>query len=222
MGPDANGPGGAIAATAAAALASNRRYAPDALLPVPGASGGGGGPAGTGAKPAALRCLRVSPCGRHLAAGDARGNLRVFSLVTLQLVMLKEAHDAEILSLDYSAPSLDGVCYLASSSRDMLVHVYDMSRGYELVGTCDAHSGAVTAVRFSAHGGLLALLSCSADKSVVFRWVLGRSWYAASQYACREAKLDAGPGRQLLQLLQIYGNIILQGRPSFLVLGEAG
>ncbi|GIL68031.1 hypothetical protein Vafri_21318 [Volvox africanus] len=159
---------------ASGAAPGNRRYAPDAPLPVPGYTGGttSGGAAGAAAvKPVALRCLRVSPCGRHLATGDTRGNLRVFSLTTLQLLMLKEAHDAEILSLDYSPPSLDGACYLVSGSRDTFVHVYDMSRGYELVGTCDAHGGAVTAVRFSAHGGRLALLSCSADKSVVFRLV---------------------------------------------------
>ncbi|GIL94985.1 hypothetical protein Vretimale_1100 [Volvox reticuliferus] len=164
--------GGSNAAGGAAA--GNRRYAPDAPLPVPGSSGGGTSGGGTGVaavKPVALRCLRVSPCGRHLATGDTRGNLRIFSLATLQLLMLKEAHDAEILSLDYSPPSLDGACYLVSGSRDTFVHVYDMSRGYELVGTCDAHGGAVTAVRFSAHAGRLALLSCSADKSVVFRLV---------------------------------------------------
>ncbi|GLI61045.1 hypothetical protein VaNZ11_003198, partial [Volvox africanus] len=164
--------GGSNAASGAAP--GNRRYAPDAPLPVPGSTGGAtsGGAAGAATvKPVALRCLRVSPCGRHLATGDTRGNLRVFSLTTLQLLMLKEAHDAEILSLDYSPPSLDGACYLVSGSRDTFVHVYDMSRGYELVGTCDAHGGAVTAVRFSAHGGRLALLSCSADKSVVFRLV---------------------------------------------------
>ncbi|GLC59459.1 hypothetical protein PLESTB_001489800 [Pleodorina starrii] len=157
------------AAPVAATGGGNRRYAPEAPVGAGGAAGGGG--AGGAPKPVVLRCLRVSPCGRHLATGDARGNLRVFNLATLQLMMLKEAHDAEILSLDYSPPSLDGSCYLASGSRDMFVHVYDMSRGYELVGTCDAHGGAVTAVRFSCHGGKLALLSCSADKSVVFRLV---------------------------------------------------
>ncbi|KXZ55391.1 hypothetical protein GPECTOR_3g517 [Gonium pectorale] len=132
---------------------------------------GPGLPGAAAAKHVALRCLRVSPCGRHLATGDSRGNLRVFSTATLQQLLLREAHDAEVLSLDYSQPSMDGACYLASGSRDALVHVYDMSRGYELVGTCDAHGGPVTAVRFSSSGGRMALLSCSADKSVVFRRV---------------------------------------------------
>ncbi|KAG2501853.1 hypothetical protein HYH03_000351 [Edaphochlamys debaryana] len=150
---------------AAQAPAPNRRCAPDAPLPVPG------GAANNAPAPVSLRCLRVSPCGRHLATGDSRGNIRVYSLATLQLLLLREAHDAEVLSLDYSPPALDGTMYLASGSRDMLVHVFEVSRGYELVGTCDAHGGAVTAVRFSSSGSRLALLSCSADKSVVFRHV---------------------------------------------------
>ncbi len=64
----------------------------------------------------------------------------------------------------------DANTHTTRAGRDALIHVFDMSRGYELVGTCDAHSGPVTAVRFSASGGRMALISCSADKSVVFRW----------------------------------------------------
>ncbi|PNH12931.1 Mitogen-activated protein kinase-binding protein 1 [Tetrabaena socialis] len=158
--------GGAPPSAAAAAAAAQRRCGPDAPLRPPGG-------AAPGAPPPAvtLRCLRVSPCGRHLAAGDSRGNLRIYDLATFRLLLAKEAHDAEILSLDYSPPALDGSCYLASGSRDMLVHVYDTAAGYELAGTCEAHGAAVTAVRFSSSGSRLALLSCSADRSVVFRHV---------------------------------------------------
>ncbi|KAG2448626.1 hypothetical protein HYH02_006514 [Chlamydomonas schloesseri] len=153
--------------SAPAAPPSRRGTTPDIPLPGPGAANAHAAP-----PPVSLRCVRVSPCGRHLAVGDSRGNLRVYSLATLELLLLKEAHESEVLTLDYSPPSLDGTCYLASGSRDCLVHVYDMGRGYELVGTCDVHGGAVTAARFAAGpGGRLTLMSCSADKSVVFRHV---------------------------------------------------
>jgi hypothetical protein len=35
-------------------------------------------------------------------AGDAVGNVRVYNLLTLSLVAVQEAHDSEVLSLDYS------------------------------------------------------------------------------------------------------------------------
>jgi hypothetical protein len=37
-----------------------------------------------------------------LHAGDAAGNVRVYNLLTLSLVAVQEAHDSEVLSLDYS------------------------------------------------------------------------------------------------------------------------
>jgi WD40 repeat protein len=40
-------------------------------------------------------------------------------------------------------------------------------RNYDVVETLDDHSASITAVRFASHGS--KLLSCSADKSVVFR-----------------------------------------------------
>jgi hypothetical protein len=48
-----------------------------------------------------LRCVRLSPDGSQLAAGDHKGNLRVYDLRTMALATFKEAHDAEVLTLDY-------------------------------------------------------------------------------------------------------------------------
>lgn len=45
--------------------------------------------------------MRLSPCGTQLAAGDQKGNLRVYDLSSMALLTFKEAHDAEILTLDY-------------------------------------------------------------------------------------------------------------------------
>eukprot|EP00899_Mesostigma_viride_P022296 jgi/Mesvir1/3250/Mv16390-RA.2 len=145
-----------------------------------------------------LRCLCVSMDGRHLACGDKAGNVRVFDLSTLALVTLQAAHDAEVLSLAYSAPvgpwatqkilqrgaggpmfgplsglwSMDtGTPLLASGGRDRLVHLFNVAKAYELAETLDGHSGTVTCVRFADNGN--RLLSCGADKSVLFRHVAG-------------------------------------------------
>jgi WD40 repeat protein len=64
-----------------------------------------------------------------------------------------------------------GVTFLASSSRDRFVHIFDASKDYQLVATLDDHSAAITAVRFtfSSITSNLQLISCSADKSLIFR-----------------------------------------------------
>lgn len=145
---------------------NHRRCTPESPLPAPGTS------TASRQAPPMLRCLRVSPNGQHLAVGDSRGNLRVYDLRTLTLVAAKEAHDAEIMSMDYSHMAADGACYLATGSRDALIHVFDVTRGYALVATCDTHNAAVTSVRFaSLPCGKTALISASADKTLVFRHV---------------------------------------------------
>ena len=60
----------ALAAAAAAAAPAPGAALALALSPAAGAPG-------PGAAPVALRCLRLSPDARHLAAGDDRGNIRV-------------------------------------------------------------------------------------------------------------------------------------------------
>lgn len=42
------------------------------------------------AEPQALRCVRASPDGRHLAVGDKKGNLWVFDAVTQSRVAMLE------------------------------------------------------------------------------------------------------------------------------------
>ena len=58
---------------------------------------------------------------------------------------------------------------LASGSRDRLIHIFDLEEKYNLVATLDDHSSSITAVKFAMGGS--KLLSCSADKSIVFRSV---------------------------------------------------
>lgn len=48
-----------------------------------------------------------------------------------------------------------------------MIHVYDVDRGFDVIATLDDHSSSITTVKFACNGS--KLLSCSADKSVVFR-----------------------------------------------------
>lgn len=137
-----------------------------------------------------FRSITVSPDGNHLAAGDSSGNLRIFDLNSLLLHSFQEAHDAEILSLAYTTivnennpcdTALTSNSLLASGGRDRLIHVYDVNRYYDVVETLDDHTSSITTVRFACNGS--KLLSCSADKSVVFRDVaMTKSGCKASRY----------------------------------------
>eukprot|EP00775_Hariotina_reticulata_P013699 gene13699-13821_t len=93
------------------------------------------------------------------------GNLRLYDTVTLKLLQLLEAHDDEVLCLDYSSLGSDGSFLAASGSRDSLIHIYDAQHGFELLETLDDHSAAVTAVKFVSHG----LISVGGDRSIIFR-----------------------------------------------------
>ncbi|KMQ93819.1 mitogen-activated protein kinase-binding protein 1 [Lasius niger] len=49
-----------------------------------------------------VRSIRVSPDGKHLASGDRSGNIRIHDVSSLEELCLIEAHDAEVLCLEYS------------------------------------------------------------------------------------------------------------------------
>uniref|UniRef100_H3AH62 Mitogen-activated protein kinase binding protein 1 n=1 Tax=Latimeria chalumnae TaxID=7897 RepID=H3AH62_LATCH len=115
-----------------------------------------------------IRTLCVSPDGQHLASGDRTGTLRVHELRFLGEILRVEAHDSEILCLEYSQPET-GLNLLASASRDRLIHVLDAGNDYSLQQTLDEHSSSITAVKFAANDGKVRLISCGADKSVYFR-----------------------------------------------------
>ncbi|XP_056630117.1 mitogen-activated protein kinase-binding protein 1 isoform X3 [Diorhabda sublineata] len=113
-----------------------------------------------------VRCIRISPDGKHLASGDRAGNIRIHDIASLREICKIEAHDAEVLCLEYSGTNLN---LMASASRDRLIHVFDMQEGYEFIQTLDDHSSSITAVRFLNHGGNTQMVSCGADKSLIFR-----------------------------------------------------
>ena len=119
-----------------------------------------------------VRCIRLSPDGKHLASGDRSGNIRVFDLETHVDLCKIEAHDSEVLSLEFCDPqSCLGTFFLASASRDRLIHIFDVNRQYSFVETLDDHNSAITALKFVPYTEKKAieLISCGADKSIIFR-----------------------------------------------------
>ncbi|KAM9202515.1 mitogen-activated protein kinase-binding protein 1 isoform 2-T2 [Dugong dugon] len=115
-----------------------------------------------------IRSVCISPNGQHLASGDRMGTLRVHELQSLSEMLKVEAHESEILCLEYSKPDT-GLKLLASASRDRLIHVLDAGREYSLQQTLDEHSSSITAVKFAASDGQVRMISCGADKSIYFR-----------------------------------------------------
>ena len=119
-----------------------------------------------------VRCIRISPNGKHLASGDRSGNIRVHELQFMDELCKIEAHDAEVLCLEYSLPGGSVTnSYLASASRDRLIHCFNAGKNYGFLTTLDDHSSSITAVRFlpgqTADG--TQMVSCGADKSIIFR-----------------------------------------------------
>ncbi|XP_069043818.1 WD repeat-containing protein 62 isoform X2 [Lepisosteus oculatus] len=117
---------------------------------------------------AGIRVLGISPDGQHLASGDRGGNLSIYSLQFLDEVVKVEAHDSEVLCLEYYSPE-PGTTLLASASRDRLIHVLSAESDYSLEQTLDDHSASITAVKFTGALPELRVVSCGADKSIYFR-----------------------------------------------------
>ncbi|XP_077466843.1 WD repeat-containing protein 62 isoform X2 [Stigmatopora argus] len=114
-----------------------------------------------------LRVLALSPDGRRLATGDRRGTLRIYDWESPERPVKIEAHDSEILALDFS-PAWAGGRLLASAGRDRLVRVFDADADYRPERTLGDHSAAVLAVKFAGGGARLRLVTCGADKSIYF------------------------------------------------------
>ncbi|XP_072157610.1 mitogen-activated protein kinase-binding protein 1, partial [Bemisia tabaci] len=118
-----------------------------------------------------VRAIRISPDGKHLASGDRSGNIRIHELSNFNQLCLIEAHDAEVLYLEYTKPDAESSDknLLASASRDRLIHVFNVDEDYNFIQTLDDHSSSITAVRFINSRGQVQMVSCGADKSIIFR-----------------------------------------------------
>lgn len=83
-----------------------------------------------------------------------------------------EAHDSEVLCLEYSNEETCGRALLVSASRDRFIHIYDVHRQYSCIQNIDDHSSSITSVKFVCNKNNpnnLQLISCGADKSLIFR-----------------------------------------------------
>ncbi|CAG8452818.1 28309_t:CDS:10 [Dentiscutata erythropus] len=107
-----------------------------------------------------IRTLKISPDGKLMASGDRGGNLRVHDLDTFKEITYQEAHDAEILTIEFTDRRMPG-------DRDRILHVFDVNNSFQLIQTLDDHSSSITAIKFTNDGG--KLISCGADKSIIFR-----------------------------------------------------
>lgn len=118
-----------------------------------------------------LRCLRYSDDGCHLAVGHRNGTVCAYDTHDWSCVAsFAGAHEADVLSLDYSHPAhKNEPAYLATSSRDRAVRVYAASAtGYTLLHALPGeHSSSVNCVKFAGD----RLLSCGADKALVVRHI---------------------------------------------------
>lgn len=83
-----------------------------------------------------------------------------------------EAHDSEVLCLEYSNENVCGRTLLVSASRDRLIHIYDVHRQYSCIQNINDHSSSITSVKFvcdKLNPSILQMISCGADKSLIFR-----------------------------------------------------
>ncbi|KAM3325637.1 mitogen-activated protein kinase-binding protein 1 [Capsicum chacoense] len=119
------------------------------------------------------RSMAVSSDGKYLGAGDFLGNLHIFNLHTTDYMCIQGAHDGEILSLSFSLPSIDAPAkfphshyFLASGGKDGMIHVYDVQRNFDIIGSFRDHSAPVTCVKCTCSG--TKILSCNADRSLIF------------------------------------------------------
>ncbi|CAH8841521.1 unnamed protein product [Trichobilharzia szidati] len=125
----------------------------------------------SGSPSSCVRTICISPDGRHLAAGDRDGSLRVYSLETLELFCQIPAHDNEILSLNFfRSHSVPQLVLLCSASRDRMIHIFDPNKEYSRVQTISDHSGAIFSAKIiETEDGEIRLISCGMDKSLLFR-----------------------------------------------------
>ncbi|KAG8376992.1 hypothetical protein BUALT_Bualt09G0121900 [Buddleja alternifolia] len=125
-----------------------------------------------------FRSMAVSSDGKYLAAGDCGGNIHIFNLYSSDYICIQDVHAAEIVSLSFnleekndnsSTEALDSHLFLASGGGDGRIHLFDVNRNFNLFGSIDYHSSAVTALKIAQSGR--KILSCGAGGSLVLHSV---------------------------------------------------
>ncbi|KAK0411497.1 hypothetical protein QR680_005680 [Steinernema hermaphroditum] len=118
-----------------------------------------------------VRCIRVSPDGKHLASGTKDGNIFIFDFTSSEMEMIVEhdAHNSEVLCLQYSNPATGARYVFASGGRDRLVHLFDPLHDYSHLLTVDDHASSINAINFLLTSDGLDMYTCATDKLVVIR-----------------------------------------------------
>ncbi|KAF9436897.1 hypothetical protein BGZ76_002657 [Entomortierella beljakovae] len=156
-----------------------------------------------------VRTARVSADGKLLASGDKGGNLRVHEISSMKQLTYQEAHETEILAIDFTdTSSSDSPSFVATAGRDRLLHVFDVSNDYALVQTLDDHSSSITCIKFTCDGS--RMMSCGADKSIVFRNSLkapeGYSYQPYHQATGRATFYDMGINNESQTISVVAGD----------------
>lgn len=98
-----------------------------------------------------MRLNNDDDSGKHLACGMRNGNVIVFDVTNLKFSLACdpiEAHEHEVRCLEYSDPNC-GHNFLASGSRDRLVHIFDAANGYSHLSVVEDHQSTVHSINFS-------------------------------------------------------------------------
>ncbi|KAL4396512.1 hypothetical protein S83_013909 [Arachis hypogaea] len=101
-----------------------------------------------------FRSLAVSSDGKHLAAGDCRGNLHIYNLQTSDYTCFQGAHDAEILTLSFSQDMYDDIAKNSYSKRKGDLITCSKQKNSELFHTVLGglgQFGVITRARISLH-----------------------------------------------------------------------
>ncbi|XP_059616871.1 mitogen-activated protein kinase-binding protein 1 isoform X2 [Phlebotomus argentipes] len=122
-----------------------------------------------------VRCIKISSERNHLATGDRSGNIRIYNLTNLKLLTTIEAHDSEVLCLEYTNERIERKL-LGSASRDRLIHIFDVEQGYKILQTLDDHSSSITSIKFIGCDMNFQMISCGADKAIIFRTFQGNQF----------------------------------------------
>ncbi|KAK6754316.1 hypothetical protein RB195_013363 [Necator americanus] len=118
-----------------------------------------------------IRCLTVSPDGKHLVVGTKCGNIHVVDLSDPEMSQLEviSAHELDVQCLEYSNNARGAPYLLASGGRDRLVHIFrPAATSYDHCYVIDDHQSALTAVRFVQNeNNDLYLFTCGSDKIII-------------------------------------------------------
>ncbi|TKR86781.1 hypothetical protein L596_011300 [Steinernema carpocapsae] len=118
-----------------------------------------------------VRCVRVSPDGQHLATGTKDGKIAIFNFTNSEMTLIAEhdAHNSEVLCLQYSNPATKARFIFASGGRDRLVHLFDPLDNYDHLLTVDDHASSINSINFLLNTDGLDMYTCATDKLVVIR-----------------------------------------------------